>query len=61
MQPRFMSTNVFLRLEKEWQRMRHAEHHLELEAERPRSDNTTELEQATTTQTPQITADPSPD
>ncbi|WP_234781894.1 hypothetical protein [Sinorhizobium saheli] len=35
MQQKFMSTDAFLRLEKEWQRMRHARHNLEIEAVRP--------------------------
>lgn len=38
MQSRYMPTDVFLRLEREWQKMRHAVRHLELEAERPKSD-----------------------
>lgn len=29
---KFMPTDVFLRLEKEWQHMRHAKHNLEIEA-----------------------------
>ncbi|MDX0501210.1 hypothetical protein GOC90_01965 [Sinorhizobium medicae] len=32
MQRKFMPTDVFLRLEKEWQHMRHAKHNLEIEA-----------------------------
>lgn len=40
MQSRYIPTEVFLRLEREWQNMRHAERHLELEAERPESDRT---------------------
>ncbi len=40
MQSRYMQTDVFLRLEREWQKMRQAERHLELEAERPKSDET---------------------
>lgn len=59
MQPRYMSTKVFLRLEKEWQHMRHAARHLELEAERPRSDCTAEPEPATSMQTQQTKLDPS--
>ncbi|OAP39842.1 hypothetical protein AU381_09840 [Sinorhizobium glycinis] len=35
MQPRFMSTEVFLRFEKEWQHVRRAVHKLEIEASRP--------------------------
>lgn len=44
MQSKFMSTDVFLRLEKEWQHMRKAQRHLELEAERPHFDRPVELE-----------------
>ncbi|MET4691822.1 hypothetical protein [Sinorhizobium fredii] len=32
MQPRFMSTEAFLRFEKEWQHLRRAVHKLEIEA-----------------------------
>ncbi|MEY9103278.1 hypothetical protein ABIA24_006251 [Sinorhizobium fredii] len=35
MQPRFMSTEAFLRFEKEWQHLRRAVHKLEIEANRP--------------------------
>ncbi|WP_042776002.1 hypothetical protein [Sinorhizobium fredii] len=35
MQPRFMSTEAFLRFEKEWQHLRGAVHKLEIEANRP--------------------------
>lgn len=48
MQSKFMSTDVFLRLEKEWQHMRKAQRHLELEAERPRFDSPAELEPSET-------------
>lgn len=46
MQSRYMPTDVFLRLEREWQKMRQAERHLELEAVRPKTDRTG-LEQTT--------------
>ncbi|WP_179875485.1 hypothetical protein [Sinorhizobium sp. BJ1] len=39
MQPRFMSTEVFLRFEKEWQHLRRAVHKLEIEANRPDEQN----------------------
>jgi len=39
MQSKFMSTDAFLRLEKEWQHVRKAQRHLELEVERPRPDS----------------------
>ncbi len=39
MQPRFMSTDVFLRFEKEWQHVRRAVHKLEIEAKRPDDHN----------------------
>jgi hypothetical protein len=56
MQHKYMPTNVFLRLEKEWQHMRQAECHLEIEAGRPsdqRPDGATELGPASVTQTQQ--------
>ncbi|MEY9199586.1 MULTISPECIES: hypothetical protein [Sinorhizobium] len=39
MQPRFMSTEVFLRFEKEWQHLRRAAQKLEIEANRPDEQN----------------------
>ncbi|WP_164923975.1 hypothetical protein [Sinorhizobium fredii] len=39
MQPRFMSTEAFLRVEKEWQHLRRAAHKLEIEANRPDDQN----------------------
>ncbi|MBP2234240.1 hypothetical protein J2Z31_000730 [Sinorhizobium kostiense] len=48
MQSKFMSTDAFLRLEKEWQHVRKAQRHLELEVERPRPDSPAELEPSET-------------
>ncbi|MCA1369586.1 MULTISPECIES: hypothetical protein [Ensifer] len=56
MQHKFMPTDVFLRLEKEWQHMRQAERHLEIEAVRPsdqRLDGAIELEPASAPQAQQ--------
>lgn len=39
MQPRFMSTEAFLRLEKEWQHLRRTARKLEIEANRPDDQN----------------------
>ena len=39
MQPRFMSTEVFLRFEKEWRHLRRAVQKLEIEAYRPDEQN----------------------
>ena len=39
MQPRFMSTEAFLRFEKEWQHLRRTAHKLEIEANRPDEQN----------------------
>ncbi|MQW54964.1 hypothetical protein CN171_16680 [Sinorhizobium meliloti] len=52
MQRKFMPTDVFLRLEKEWQHMRHAKHNLEIEAvpaNDQRIDGINELEPSATT------------
>ncbi|WP_322884646.1 hypothetical protein U8C35_35965 (plasmid) [Sinorhizobium medicae] len=49
MQRKFMPTDVFLRLEKEWQHMRHAKHNLEIEtvpANDQHPDGINELEPA---------------
>lgn len=51
MQRKFMPTDVFLRLEKEWQHMRHAKHNLEIEAvpaNDQRIDGINELEPSAT-------------
>ncbi|WEX74922.1 hypothetical protein PYH37_000232 [Sinorhizobium numidicum] len=56
MQPKFIATDVFLRFEREWQHMRHAERHLEIEAVRAndrRSDSTTGPDSAAPTQSSQ--------
>lgn len=43
MQPRFMSTEAFLRIEKEWQRVRRAVHQLEIETKPPEGQSVKDI------------------